>query len=239
MHAPICERTKRSVAAAESNFNLEHQVCDGVPSSPTAYGHWLRDMATYLGPFHILQVVHLFAPHHVATRVANSDGGVCYQRRRRGALPTGYFFPSGPCLSPAIKISSSGSRGTRPSHPWSTANRRNRGLQRCVWPLGGPTGDRKRLGRRVNSDYLSPTAGTPAADTPSADWGRHARCSRLGRHSRCTLQGHPMHTTALEQISFASARWETAAAQERAQILHRNAGSHPQKPDPTGGVWVV
>jgi len=104
MHAPICERTKRSVAAAESNFNLEHQVCYGVPSSPTAHGHWLRDVAIYPGPFHILQVVHPFAPHHVATRVANSDGGVCYQRRRRDALPTGYFFPSGPLLSPAIKI---------------------------------------------------------------------------------------------------------------------------------------
>jgi len=58
-----------------------------VPSSPTAHGHWLRDVATYPGPFHILQVVHPFAPHHVATRVANSDGGVCYQRRRRDALP--------------------------------------------------------------------------------------------------------------------------------------------------------
>ena len=82
---------------------------------------------------------------------------------------------------------SDGSRGTRPSHPWSTAIRRNRGLQRCVWTFGGPTGNRKRLRRRVNSDYLSFTAGTPTADTPSADWGRHARCSRLGRHPRCTL----------------------------------------------------
>jgi len=48
-----------------------------------------------------------------------------------------------------------------------------------------------------------------------------------------------MHTTALEQISLTCAWWETATAQERAQIIHRIAGCHPQKPDPTGGVWVV
>jgi len=148
------------------------------------------------------------------------------------------------CSTRSAHRYNSGSRGIRPFHPWTTANRRNRGLQRCVWPLDGPTGNNKRLGWRFNSGYLSPTAGTSTADTPSADWGRHARCSRLGRHSRCTLQSHPMHTTALKQISFASARWGTAAAQERAQILHRNAGCHPQKPDPAcgwcevnGGQW--
>jgi len=49
-------------------------------------------VATYPGPFHILQAFHPFAPHYVATRVAHSDGGVCYRRRRRDALPTVFFF---------------------------------------------------------------------------------------------------------------------------------------------------
>jgi len=111
MHAPICERTKRSVAAAESNFSIWNtkyvMVCPRRRQHMGTGSTWalvVRDVATYPGPFHILQVVHPFARHHVATRVANSDGGVCYQRRRRDALPTGCFFPSGPLLSPAIKI---------------------------------------------------------------------------------------------------------------------------------------